>query len=105
VRAQLRLLPKANAIAVQNEARRRIDAFLDPLTGGPDGKGWPIGRSVYRSEIYAVLQDSDGVQSVDPLSLQSGDLQPDLCNNLELCPHGLPLPGPHEIKITSGSAL
>src|SRR5262249_23925661 len=47
VRARLQLRPAANATAVRAEAIRKIDAFLDPLKGGPDAKGWPIGRSIY----------------------------------------------------------
>jgi predicted phage baseplate assembly protein len=103
VRARLRLGAAANATIVRAEAARGINAFLDPLTGGPDGTGWPIGRSVYRSEIYAVLQAVDGVVSVDELALRADDNSLDLCNNLELCPHGMPLPGVHEISTIPGS--
>ena len=31
-------------------------AFFDPLSGGPDSQGWPFGRDVYASEVYAVLE-------------------------------------------------
>ena len=33
-----------------------IAAYLDPVTGGPDNQGWPFGRSVYVSELYALLR-------------------------------------------------
>lgn len=36
--------------------------FFDPLTGGPERRGWPFGRSIYVSEIYALL---DGLPGVD----------------------------------------
>jgi hypothetical protein len=36
-------------------ARAALTAHLDPLTGGPDGDGWPFGRPVWVSEVYAVL--------------------------------------------------
>jgi len=39
-------------------ARRALEAFYDPLTGGPERTGWPFGRPVHASEVYAVL---DGV--------------------------------------------
>lgn len=30
--------------------------FLDPLTGGPDGEGWPFGRDLFVSDIYNLLE-------------------------------------------------
>lgn len=35
--------------------------FLNPLTGGPDGTGWPFGRPVYPSDIVTILQNIPGV--------------------------------------------
>ena len=40
---------------VLQRARARIDAYFDPITGGADGSGWPFGRTVYRSEVLALL--------------------------------------------------
>jgi predicted phage baseplate assembly protein len=36
--------------------------YLNPLTGGLDGKGWPFGRPVYQSDIVALLQQTPGVR-------------------------------------------
>jgi predicted phage baseplate assembly protein len=36
--------------------------FLNPLTGGPEGRGWPFGRPVYPSDIVALLQQNPGVR-------------------------------------------
>ncbi|MBD2343789.1 putative baseplate assembly protein [Anabaena subtropica] len=36
--------------------------YLNPLTGGTDGKGWPFGRPVYTSDIVALLQQAPGVR-------------------------------------------
>lgn len=44
--------PPADALA---QAQALLTAFLDPLHGGPAGAGWPFGRAVYTSEVYAVL--------------------------------------------------
>ena len=51
-------------------AIERINAFFDPLTGGPDGNGWPIGRTVYRSEVIALLASIDGVARVTDFGLK-----------------------------------
>lgn len=44
-------------------------AFYDPLDGGPDGTGWPIGRDVYRSEFFQILESTAGVDYVDRIRL------------------------------------
>jgi predicted phage baseplate assembly protein len=105
VSIQARLHPEAEA-----ETRKLVDAasaalneFLDPLRGGPDKKGWPIGRNVYRAEVMALLNDLPGVRYVDDVSLQIGDEQRDRCGNASVCCHGLVTPGRHQITIDSGS--
>jgi baseplate J-like protein len=52
--------------ALQEDAIQRLKLFLDPHRGGFDGKGWPWGRSVYLSELYQVLSEIPGVESVVP---------------------------------------
>jgi hypothetical protein len=47
--------PDADEALVQAELASLIGAFLDPLTGGSDGTGWPFGRDVYASELYELL--------------------------------------------------
>lgn len=52
----------------------RLDAFLNPLTGGLDGQGWPFGRRPHRSDIYALVESIDGVDHVRYLNIQHSDL-------------------------------
>jgi len=46
-----------------------IGAFLDPHTGGDDGTGWPFGRDVFASEIFALVDRLPEVDYVTTLSL------------------------------------
>ena len=46
-----------------------LQNFFDPLTGGPERRGWPFGRSIYVSEIYALLDGLPGVDYVSALTL------------------------------------
>ena len=73
-----------------------LDAFFHPLTGGPEGRGWPVGRSVYRSEVLALLQALPGVLYIDEFSLETGggDMR---CEEVPLCPDGLIASGSHKI--------
>jgi predicted phage baseplate assembly protein len=69
VHAQLHTEPETDAQNLIVQAKAKLDAFLDPLNGGQDGKGWPIGRDVYRSEIMALLNSIPGVTHVDEVGL------------------------------------
>jgi hypothetical protein len=46
-----------------------LDAFLQPLTGGPSGTGWPFGRGVYVSDVATVVANVSGVDYVAMLQL------------------------------------
>ena len=72
VSATLHLACEADPATVRHAAQARIAAFLDPLDGGPEGKGWPFGRTVYRTEMLALLAAVPGVSRVTALSLHAG---------------------------------
>jgi hypothetical protein len=46
-----------------------LKGFFHPLRGGPEGKGWPFGRSIYVSEIYALLDKLSGVDYISELNV------------------------------------
>ena len=48
-----------------------LKRFFHPLTGGPDGNGWPFGRDVYASEVYQVVEGTTGVDHVESLALKT----------------------------------
>jgi hypothetical protein len=48
-----------------------LERFLDPLLGGTDGDGWPFGRDVYCSELYALLERLPEVDYVPDIQLSS----------------------------------
>lgn len=59
-----------NAVPLEREIIRQLNAFLHPLTGGPEKKGWQMGRNVHISDIYAMLENIDGVDHVEHLTLK-----------------------------------
>jgi hypothetical protein len=68
--AKLRLEPGVPASLGRQRAIAAIHGFFHPLTGG-DGTGWKFGRSVYRSEIYEILDRVPGVDYVPQVKLQN----------------------------------
>jgi predicted phage baseplate assembly protein len=77
----LRVRPQAVPSWVQAKAKEALYRYFHPIMGGPDGNGWPFGRSINVGEVYAVLQQVEGVAMVedarlfgaDPLSGHRGD--------------------------------
>lgn len=67
--------------------RTRMYEFLSLLSGDVNGRGWRLGRSVYRSQLFRLLEDTDGVDHVASLSLSPADAH----GNVQLQPHELPL--------------
>src|SRR5262249_47693325 len=58
---------------VRRQAQAALYHYLSPYTGGPDGKGWPIGRDLHISEIYARLQRIPTVEYVDEVRVTATD--------------------------------
>jgi hypothetical protein len=54
---------------VAAECRRRIAAFLHPLTGCSDGSGWALGQQPHRSDLLGLVGAIDGVDFISGLSL------------------------------------
>jgi len=53
--------PKADPDQVVRGVRARLETFLHPLHGGPNGDGWPFRRRLQLSDIYAQVQAASGV--------------------------------------------
>jgi hypothetical protein len=68
------LIARQNDVEDQDLRSRivvELTAFLDPLIGGPDLKGWPFGRDIYISELYSLLERVPGVNYVPDIFLCS----------------------------------
>jgi baseplate J-like protein len=76
VQVTLRLMPDALEATVRPRAVAALQSFLDPIVGR-DGSGWPLGRNVYVSEIYRLLDTLAGVdfvrRTIDPATTSSRD--------------------------------
>ena len=53
---------------VREEVSRRLDAFLDPLTGNFDGKGWAVGRIPNDTQLRNCLSGVRGVKFLRQVS-------------------------------------
>ena len=79
--------------------------FLHPLTGGPDGEGWPIGDCPAADALASVVESVPGVGRVAELSatLAVGDDRVRLgAAGRSLPADGLVCDGSHEITVRAG---
>ncbi|MBI1742445.1 putative baseplate assembly protein [Candidatus Acetothermia bacterium] len=69
VAATIAPIDPAEAGAVEKRARDALEEFLHPLRGGPDKRGWELGRDVFLSDVASVLERVEGVDYVEEVSL------------------------------------
>jgi hypothetical protein len=98
VQATVHSAPHTNKTALLESIVAALNAFLDPLVGGPGGTGWPFGRDVYRSEIMKVIGSVAGVDYIDSLALLADGGKPQ-CGNVCLNPTSLVKAGAHQISV------
>lgn len=72
VTANLYLRPDADVAGIRAAASAALGRFLDPLTGLHSG-GWPLGRTIYRFDLAAVLDAVPGVDFVTGVQVAMTD--------------------------------
>ena len=73
VQAEVGLEPEYDNPQAQQEIIHSLQValyrFLNPLTGGKEGKGWQFGASVYPSDIISLFQNTIGVRYLGAILL------------------------------------
>jgi predicted phage baseplate assembly protein len=101
VRVELRATTGANQDGVEAAILARLHTFLNPLTGGVDGTGWPFGRDVYISDIYQALQGVEDILFLRKVEMYASEVAGERTGNavefLEVVAHGVVASGVHEV--------
>ncbi|MBD1873794.1 baseplate protein J [Nodosilinea sp. FACHB-131] len=86
--ASLYLEAGADPVRVRDQAMTEVENFFHPLASNQywGGDGWPFGRSVYSSELYALLDRIPGVDYVQAVRLDAGATAMD---EIAIAPHAL----------------
>jgi predicted phage baseplate assembly protein len=90
--SELQTKVEANVLA-------RLYSFINPLTGGTEGEGWPFGRSIYISNIHQCLQgipDVMHISKVEMFPVQDGK-RGNAVESIELVAHGVVASAIHHI--------
>ncbi|MEW1698343.1 putative baseplate assembly protein [Streptomyces sp. NPDC093249] len=101
--ATLHAFRSAEVERVRADALDTLYAYLDPLTGGAHGEGWPFGRPLRAGEVFAALQRVPGVELVDEVLLHPADpltgRRGDTTDRIELAPSALLFPFDHRVRV------
>jgi hypothetical protein len=104
--ARLRARPGTTPQRLQTDALEALYRYFSPVTGGPDGKGWPFGRPVHVGEVYAVLQRVPGTELVEDTRLFAANPatgeRGEAAQRLELGAHSLVFSYEHQIQVQEG---
>jgi predicted phage baseplate assembly protein len=102
IKVKLRAVPEADREKVQAEVLRRLYRFINPLTGGPDEKGWPFDRDLFVSDVYQCLQGTPGVQFIRDIemykALPTGQASGSPLEILEALAHSTLASGKHIVE-------
>jgi len=104
VRVQARVVaqPGVDHARLEQAVIAALNRTLNPLVGGPDGRGWPFGRELYLSDLYACVQGVDGIQYIQDVAMFTVDeadrLQP-VERKLELLAHEVVVSDLHEVTV------
>jgi hypothetical protein len=92
VAVHFKIKPKANydRELVDTRVKERLREFLHPIIGGVDGRGWPFGRDVVISEIYRVIEETEGVDYTVNAELISWNREKDTKDRVYLEENCLP---------------
>jgi predicted phage baseplate assembly protein len=69
VTVEVRARAQVEPSRLEQAIAARLEAFLNPLVGGLDGTGWPFGRDLYLSDLYACIQGVEGVEYIRELQM------------------------------------
>ena len=110
VTATVRAAHGASRPAREDVRRRALHAlytYLNPYTGGPDGRGWPFGRTLTLSELYGLLRAVPGLEVVEDVQVVLTEPgQPEtrevITGSLPLPPQALIVSDVHHVRVEQG---
>jgi predicted phage baseplate assembly protein len=103
--ARLRAHERMEPNRLQATALEAMYRYFHPISGGPDGSGWPFGRPIHVGEVYSVLQRLAGTELVEEVRLYPADpitgRRGEAVQRLEIEPHALVFSYGHQVLVQS----
>lgn len=74
IRINMQVVAKDKKIG--DTVRNVIEKYIDPITGGENKNGWPLGRNLYASDLYYIVEGIKGIDHVKHMELDAPFLKP-----------------------------
>jgi predicted phage baseplate assembly protein len=96
--------PGRPAGLVRQRAIETLTRYINPLTGGPEGTGWPFDADINAAQIAQLLETIEGVERVEEALLFEYDLRTgrrlgNAKDIIRLDDHSLFLSAPHQVVV------
>jgi predicted phage baseplate assembly protein len=73
--AEVHAAPTVRPEKVRADAEKALYEFVNPITGGPDGRGWPFDTDLSIGDIFSVLRGVAGVARAETVHMFLADLR------------------------------
>ena len=96
--------PNRPADVVRDRVLNVIYDFIHPVTGGPDGTGWPWDGDLNSGMIGQIISEVEGVERVDDVALfhwdaRNGTRVGQAMETVRLQPRSIFLSGTHRVVV------
>ncbi|MBN1934500.1 MAG: putative baseplate assembly protein [Anaerolineae bacterium] len=104
ITAEVKARAEADLRRIEQAIAARLEALLNPFIGGTEGSGWPFGRALYLSDLYACIQAVAGVEYIKEIKmawLDNQNVPHSEDKKIELLDHEVIVSDKHTIKAES----
>lgn len=86
---------------VQDKVVKALRQFFQPLDRTDVNRGWAFGHSVYKGDVFGVINQLPGVEFIQDLwfDAEGNGIHKDQSGDIHLPPHGLVYSGEHQIEV------
>jgi predicted phage baseplate assembly protein len=98
VRVQIRPDRAVDSTQLIQSVEQRLNTYINPLVGGPDGQGWPFGRTLNLAQLIGQLQTLPGIRELGDVQLFAGNDQKAQIS-ISLAEDELLMSGQHEVTL------
>lgn len=96
----------ADLSALRRRAAQALERFLDPVAGGPEGRGWPMGRLPRAQELEALLREElPEAELTGLLCAAAGPDAREVETDAVRDAFALPVSGAHAISVRKGGTV
>jgi len=103
VEVLIKARPGSNRKQIIVDVNKLLYRYLNPITGGPAGTGWPFGRTLSASEVFALVQKIENVDSIEEIALFPIDPKSgkklESSTKIRVSPDALICSGIHEVTV------